>query len=71
LAFFAQPTATFCKIDHNIDFEKNANFLAENWQKFQKIVIIASTLGTHVHDFENIVDKIWIKNWRMRLKLLL
>jgi hypothetical protein len=24
-------------------FEKNANFVAENWQKSQKIVIITST----------------------------
>jgi hypothetical protein len=43
-AFFAQTTATFCKnCDHNIGFEKNANFFAENWQKSQKIVIITST----------------------------
>jgi hypothetical protein len=28
---------------HNIGFEKNANFFAENWQKSQKIVIITST----------------------------
>jgi hypothetical protein len=26
-------------------FDKNANFLAENWQKSQKIVIITSTPG--------------------------
>jgi hypothetical protein len=29
-----------------LDFEKNANFIAENWQKSQKIVIITSTPGT-------------------------
>jgi hypothetical protein len=43
-AFFAQTTASFCKnCDHNIGFEKNANFFAENWRKSQKIVIITST----------------------------
>jgi hypothetical protein len=30
-------------VDHNIGFEKNANFFAENCQKSQKIVIITST----------------------------
>jgi hypothetical protein len=29
--------------DHNIGFEKNANFRAENWEKSQKIMIITST----------------------------
>jgi hypothetical protein len=29
--------------DHNIGFEKNANFFAENWQKSQKSVIVTST----------------------------
>jgi hypothetical protein len=29
--------------DHNIGFEKNVIFFAENWQKLQKIVIITST----------------------------
>jgi hypothetical protein len=39
LAFFAQTTASFCKnFNHNIGFEKNANFFAENYQKSQKIV---------------------------------
>jgi hypothetical protein len=33
------------KFDHNIDFEKNANFYAENWQKSPKIVIISLTPG--------------------------
>jgi hypothetical protein len=31
------------KVDHNIGFEKNANFYAENCRKSQKIVIITST----------------------------
>jgi hypothetical protein len=31
------------KFDHNIGFEKNANFFAENGQKSQKIMIITST----------------------------
>jgi hypothetical protein len=31
------------KFDHNIGFEKNANFFAENRQKLQKIVLITST----------------------------
>jgi hypothetical protein len=33
------------KFDHNIVFEKNANFFAENRQKSQKIVIITSVPG--------------------------
>jgi hypothetical protein len=33
------------KFDHNIGFEKNANFFAENWQKSPKIMIITSTPG--------------------------
>jgi hypothetical protein len=49
--FFAQTTACLCKntYDQNIGFEKNANyFFAENWQKSQRIVIIASTpVETH------------------------
>jgi hypothetical protein len=44
LAFLAQSTASFCKkLIITSVFEKNANFLAENWQKSQKIVIITST----------------------------
>jgi hypothetical protein len=31
------------KFDHNIGFEKNANFFAKNGQKTQKILIITST----------------------------
>jgi hypothetical protein len=31
--------------DHNIGFEKSANFYAENLRKSQKIVIITSTPG--------------------------
>jgi hypothetical protein len=50
LAFFAQATASFCKnCDHNMVFEKNANFFAENWQKSQKIVIITSTPGSFTY----------------------
>jgi hypothetical protein len=33
------------KLNNNDGFEKNANFLAGNWRKSQKIVIIASTPG--------------------------
>jgi hypothetical protein len=29
-------------------FKKNANFFAENWEKSQKILIIASTPGAHI-----------------------
>jgi hypothetical protein len=48
LAFFAQTTASFSKkCDHNIGFEKNAIFSAENWQKPQIIVIITSTPGVY------------------------
>jgi hypothetical protein len=46
LAFFAQPTARFCKNRIiTLFFEKNANFFAENGQKSQKIVIVTSTPG--------------------------
>jgi hypothetical protein len=33
-----------------LDFEKNANFFAENWQKSQKILIITSTPAPAVRD---------------------
>jgi hypothetical protein len=42
--FFAQTAANFCKnLIITLIFEKNANFVAENWQKSPKIVIITST----------------------------
>jgi hypothetical protein len=34
--------------------KKNANFFAENWEKSQKIVIIASTPGVNVMISENV-----------------
>jgi hypothetical protein len=40
-------------VDHNIGFEKNANFFVENCQKSQKIVIITSTPAGDLHFFEN------------------
>jgi hypothetical protein len=44
LAFFAHTIASFFEnLIITLVFEKNANFLAENWQKLQKIVIITST----------------------------
>jgi hypothetical protein len=44
MAFFDQTKAKLCKNwIKALVFEKNANFLAENWQKSQKIVIITST----------------------------
>jgi hypothetical protein len=44
MVVFDQTTASFCKnVIITLGFEKNANFLAENWQKSQKIVIITST----------------------------
>jgi hypothetical protein len=53
--FFAQTTASFCKNEIiTLVFEKNANFFAENWQNRQKIAIITSTPGHHVHDDENV-----------------
>jgi hypothetical protein len=33
------------KFDHNIGFGEKCQFLAENWQKSQKAVIITSTHG--------------------------
>jgi hypothetical protein len=44
LAFLTQNKAKLCKfLIMTLDFEKNANSFAENWQKSQKIVIITST----------------------------
>jgi hypothetical protein len=49
LAFFAQTTARFCKnMIITLVFEKNAKSFAENWQKSQKIVIIASTIRMYL-----------------------
>jgi hypothetical protein len=46
LAFLTQNKAKLCNFFIiTLDFEKNANFFAENWQKSQKIVIITSTPG--------------------------
>jgi hypothetical protein len=46
LAFLTQNKAKLCKFFIiTLVFEKNANFLAENWQTLQKIVIISSTPG--------------------------
>jgi hypothetical protein len=45
LAFLIQHRAKLCKfLIIPLDFEKNANFFAENWQKSPEIVIITSTL---------------------------
>jgi hypothetical protein len=39
--FLLKPLRYFLQtFDHNIGFEKNANFLAKIWQKSPKIVII-------------------------------
>jgi hypothetical protein len=44
LAFFDQATASFCKnMIITLVFEKNANFVAEDRRKSQKIEIITST----------------------------
>jgi hypothetical protein len=44
LAFLTQNKAKSCKfLIITLDFEKNAIYFAENWQKSQKIVIITST----------------------------
>jgi hypothetical protein len=44
LRFFAQITASLGKkLIITFVFEKSGNFLAENWRKSQKIVIITST----------------------------
>jgi hypothetical protein len=46
LAFGAQNKSKLFKIlITTLDFKKNANFFAENWQKSQKLVIITSTPG--------------------------
>jgi hypothetical protein len=46
LAFLTKNKAKLCKfLIITLDFEKNANFFAENCQKLQKIVIITSTPG--------------------------
>jgi hypothetical protein len=44
LAFFVQTTASFLqKFDHDIGFQEKRHFIAENWGKSQKTVIITST----------------------------
>jgi hypothetical protein len=44
MAFLTQNKAKLCKfLIITLDFDKNANYFAENWLKSQKIVIIAST----------------------------
>jgi hypothetical protein len=54
LAFFTQNKAKLCKIlIITLVFEKNANFVAENWEKPQKIVIITSTPGNFPSEMEN------------------
>jgi peroxiredoxin len=40
-------------------FEKNANFLAENWEKSQKIVIITSTPGHFMEHCSNVVPRVF------------
>jgi hypothetical protein len=42
-AFLTENKATFFKLIITLFFEKNANIVAKNWQKLQKIVIITST----------------------------
>jgi hypothetical protein len=42
--FFTQNKAKLCEFFLiTLDFEKNANFFAENWQKKKKIVVITSS----------------------------
>jgi hypothetical protein len=48
LALLAQNKAKLFRIlILKLDFKKNANFFAENWQKSQKLVIITSTPGAN------------------------
>jgi hypothetical protein len=64
LAFFTQNKAKLCKIlIITLVFEKNANCFAENWQKSQKIVIIASTPGFSAKSpfYKYFLDKKFIK----------
>jgi hypothetical protein len=50
LAFFAKTADIFCKnLIITLVFEKSANFFDENWQKWQKIVIITSTPAAWAH----------------------
>jgi hypothetical protein len=46
------------KFDHNIDFEKNANFFAENCTKSPKIGIVTSTLDPLPYEHLN-----WLIRW--------
>jgi hypothetical protein len=70
LAFYAQTTASFCKsLIIALDFEKNANYFAENWRKLQKIVFITSTPGANPTILLLIYDKsliltLLIKNYK-------
>jgi hypothetical protein len=44
MVVFTQNKAKLCEFFIiTLDFEKNANFVAENWQKSQKIVVITSS----------------------------
>jgi hypothetical protein len=58
LAFFVQTTASFCKnVIITLVFQKNANFLAENWRKSPKIVIITSPPEDRGFSFSP--DRVW------------
>jgi hypothetical protein len=47
LTFLTQNKAKLSKFFiTTLDFDKNANLFAENWQKSQKIAIITSTPGS-------------------------
>jgi uncharacterized protein (DUF342 family) len=52
-AFLTQIKAKLCKyLNITLVFEKNANFVAENCRKSQKIVNITSTPGANPTTFE-------------------
>jgi hypothetical protein len=54
LAFFTQNKAKLCKfLIITLDFKKNANFFAENWEKSPKIGIITSTAGHPAMSFSD------------------
>jgi hypothetical protein len=52
MAFLTQNKAKLCQhLIITLVFEKNANFFAENYQKWQKIVIITLTPGPNPMTF--------------------
>jgi hypothetical protein len=69
LAFLTQKKAKLFKfLIITLDFEKNAIFFAENWQKSQKIVIITSTPDWANLRLWAIIYKRWAVLWQLQKK---